>query len=818
MALPRKNYRKSLIILTLVYCIFVISFERYTAVEGEARIKEHAGIIADDLWNFNYTGAAEYLRLAAESDHYEKISVVDQSGEVFQELRTSIPTPAESLGIKLRLIPRVILITPIEHNNHYIGWIEAVWVPRTLLPHLSILCFLGLILLAIILYQRTFNEKINLEKRVAERTEELSRSNVQLKNEIHEREIAEQGLRRYEHIISATDDLMAYIDRDYRYQSVNSAYLSAHGKKREEIVGFTIEELFGHEAFHRIVKERFDRALSGQIIQYQSWFTYSGLGRKYMDVSYIPLKEDGSTVNGIVVTVHDLTKRHRAEEALREREEQFRDLVENINDVIFSVDKSGCLTYISPLFSVWTGYSQAKLLGKPFSDFVQEEDFPTPGNGRNLLPVALLGTQEFKITTQSGETRWVRSSGRTIENGESIAGLRGVLTDITERKQLEAQLIQAQKMEAVGTLAGGIAHDFNNLLMGIQGYVSLLFMEKGLGRDQRENLKRIEQYVQSGAGLTSQLLGLARGGKYEVLPTNLNKLIKKSAEIFGRTRKDIKIHEMYADDLWIVDADQQQIEQVLLNMYLNAWQAMPEGGEIFLQSENYHHTGDHAGLAELEHGEYIKLTIRDTGVGMDSETMKRIFDPFFTTKEVDRGTGLGLASAYGIIKNHGGLINVESKPSAGTKFTIYLPASQNEIKEELPRSNGILRGAETILLIDDEQMILEVSGQLLGSLGYKVITASSGPAAIDAYKNSKDRIGLVILDLVMPGMGGAEVFEQLKAVDPEVNVLLSSGYSIDGQAQALLENGCKAFIQKPFGLVELSHKLRSIFKEGEKPG
>jgi CheY-like chemotaxis protein len=365
-------------------------------------------------------------------------------------------------------------------------------------------------------------------------------------------------------------------------------------------------------------------------------------------------------------------------------------------------------------------------------------------------------------------------------------------------------------MEAIGTLAGGIAHDFNNLLMGIQGNASLMLLDVESRHPHHEKLKGIEQYVQSGAELTKQLLGFARGGKYEVKPTDLNDLIKESAEMFGRTRKDITIQRKLQEDLWVAEVDQGQMEQVLLNLYVNAWQAMPGGGELFLQTENVVLEKDYAQPFGIRHGKYIKISVTDTGVGMDKATRERIFDPFFTTKEMGRGTGLGLACAYGIIKNHGGLINVYSEKGEGTTFNIYLPASEKEITEPQATDEEILKGRETVLLVDDEKIIIDVGTQLLHRLGYKVIVARGGKEALDIYEENQDDIDLVILDMIMPDMSGGDTYDKLKEINPSIRVLLASGYSISGQAQAILDRGCKAFIQKPFNLGELSRKVREV--------
>jgi nitrogen-specific signal transduction histidine kinase/ActR/RegA family two-component response regulator len=385
--------------------------------------------------------------------------------------------------------------------------------------------------------------------------------------------------------------------------------------------------------------------------------------------------------------------------------------------------------------------------------------------------------------------------------------------DITEQKRLEASLQQAQKMEAIGTLAGGIAHDFNNLLMGIQGRNSLIMMDLDPSDPHFDHLKSIEEYVTRATDLTRQLLGFARGGKYEVKPTDINKIVRRSSEMFGRTKKEVSIQAEYEQKIWPVKVDRTQIEQVLLNLYVNAWQAMPLGGDIYLQTENVALNSAFVAPYGLDPGRYVKISVRDTGCGMDDAVRQRVFDPFFTTKEMGRGTGLGLASAYGIIRNHAGIITVESIKDQGTTFNLYLPASKESIQKERQVPPKIVKGDETILLVDDEEMVLDVGRQMIEKLGYRVLTAKSGEEAFDVYVHFRDRIDLVILDMIMPDLSGGETYNRLKKIDAAVKVLLSSGYSIEGEAKEIIARGCNGFIQKPFNIHALSQKLRKILDE-----
>jgi CheY-like chemotaxis protein len=365
-------------------------------------------------------------------------------------------------------------------------------------------------------------------------------------------------------------------------------------------------------------------------------------------------------------------------------------------------------------------------------------------------------------------------------------------------------------MEAIGTLAGGIAHNFNNLLMGIQGNISLMLMDTASNHPHMDRLDTIEKLIESGSKLTGQLLGYARGGKYEARPTDLNRLVRETSQTFGLTKKEIAIHLDLSADLWHAAADRAQIEEVLMNLFVNAADAMPRGGDLFLTTRNVTEKALQGKPFKVEPGPYALISVRDTGSGMDGKIMERIFDPFFTTKPVGRGTGLGLASAYGIVKAHNGYIDVESEKGAGTCFFLYLPASKHQVVHETLTPSGPVRGAETLLVVDDEESVLKVAQLMLQKLGYRVLAAKNGKEAIQLFSGKRESIHMVILDMIMPDMGGGLLYEKLKALDPGLKALLSSGYSLDGQATEILKQGCNGFIQKPFGVADLSRKIRDI--------
>jgi DNA-binding response OmpR family regulator len=374
---------------------------------------------------------------------------------------------------------------------------------------------------------------------------------------------------------------------------------------------------------------------------------------------------------------------------------------------------------------------------------------------------------------------------------------------------LEAQLRQAQKMEAIGTLAGGIAHDFNNILMGIQGHVSLMLFQIDATHSFHHRLLTLEKLVESGSRLTAQLLGYARKGRYEVKPICLNNVIEENVETFRRMRKDVLFILDFAANLSHVEADRGQMEQVLMNLFVNAADAMPEGGEIIVRTENIEIKVMPILPYTMKPGNYVLMTIRDKGVGMDEATRERIFEPFFTTKEMGRGTGLGLASVYGIVKGHEGYIDVQSEPNKGTTFRIFFPVSdQPFVAAGRPSIEKVLRGVETVLFVDDEDEVVKVSKSLLEVMGYRVLTARNGQEAVNIYREHQKVIDIVLLDMIMPGMNGGGVYGKLKEINPDVRIILLSGYSKDREATAILARQCDGFVQKPFKINELSRSIR----------
>jgi PAS domain S-box-containing protein len=655
--------------------------------------------------------------------------------------------------------------------------------------------------------------------------EELEGRVDKLEKEAVERKQAAEALqttqKELETIVDSVPATIFYKDRNNVILRVNETYVRTIGISKEYIEGKSDFDLTPNrelaERYWRDDKEVIASGIPKRNI-IEPLITDE---TRWVQTDKIPYRDDKGNIQGVIGFSIDITSRVHAEKALRESEERYRSLVENIPIAVYRniPGPNGRFLMANPAFLKMFGLNSEEELKKMTVADVYINPKDRKLYSDRLLAQGNFAGMEIPLRKKGGTTFWGSVTARVVYNeGGKALYFDCTIVDITaqrqaeeEKEKLQAQLFQAQKVEAIGTLAGGIAHNFNNLLMGIMGNTSLMFLETDPAHPNYERLKNIEESVQSGSKLTSQLLGYAREGGYKIVPISLNQLVRDTSDTLATTKKEIRVHQDLSKDLFGIKADQGQTEQVLMNLYVNAVDAMPGGGDLFLKTMNVTHKQMSDRPYKPSPGNYVLLTVRDTGMGMDKKTQDRVFDPFFTTKDIGKGTGLGLASVYGIIKAHGGYIDVKSKKGHGATFSIYLPASHKKgLIEEKQLPEKILKGKETILLVDDEDMIIDIGQEVLKALGYSVLIATGGKEAVELYKKTWDKIDMVLLDMVMPDMGGGETYDRMREINPDIKVLLLSGYSIDGQAKEILDRGCDGFIQKPFNMRQLSQMIRDV--------
>jgi len=629
-------------------------------------------------------------------------------------------------------------------------------------------------------------------------------------------EARRQGEERFRALIQHGADAVALVAPD------GTLLFASHSIER--LLGFAPAELVGHPGFERVHPDDAPRlhAVLRAIIASPGtpaslelrWRHKDGSWRHIDAVAVDRLAEPA--VGAIVVNFRDVSERRTAEAALRESEERYRTLVEGVRDIIFALSPEGTIASLNPAFETITGLRREEWVGQPFERLVHPEDLP--------LALELLGrvvrgevrpASQFRVRTAKGDYRVGEFSATPQLHEGRLVGILGIGRDVTERVQLEQQLRQAQKMEAVGRLAGGIAHDFNNILTAITGYADLLLEDLGATDPRRQDADEIHKAADRAAGLTRQLLAFSRQQVLQPTVLEVNKLVSDLEKMLRRLLgEDVELGTRLAPTTGRVKADPGQLEQVIMNLAVNARDAMPNGGKLTLETGNVDldeaYAADHY---PARAGPFVLLAVSDTGIGMSEETQAHMFEPFFTTKEKGKGTGLGLATVYGIIKQSGGFIWVYSEVGHGTTFKLYLPRVE-ELAERASQPAQAparaARGTETVLVVEDEAPVRSVARQVLERHGYTVLEAPSAEAALDIATRYSGTIHLLLTDVVMPGLNGRELASRLATMRPDARVIFMSGYTDDAVTRhGVLEPG-SAYVQKPFTPDAIARKVREL--------
>jgi len=639
--------------------------------------------------------------------------------------------------------------------------------------------------------------------------------------DITEQKKAEKALQKNQAILHSVIENLPF---EFFVINGTGRYIMQNATARElwgDIVGKYPEELTQDENILALWQDNNRRAFAGETVKENVSVTMHGQKRAYHNI-IAPIMTD-ETVSGILGVNIDITERVMAEEALRESEEKYRGLVEDLNDVIYALDERAVVTYVSPNIEAFSGYRQSDVIGRQFTDFVHPEDIA--GRIPQFLKVLSGNVEatEYRMITASGEVRWVRTAARPMLKNDCIVGLRGVLFDLTDRKRaeeerkvLETRLRHARKMEALGGLAGGVAHDLNNVLGGIVSYPELLLMQLPQDSPLTKPIEIIKKSGEKAAAIVQDLLTLARRGVPATEVVNLNDIVCEHLQtpehaLLTQFHPRVHVDVHLAADLMNMIGSPMHLSKTVMNLLSNAAEAMPEGGEIRVLTRNVHIDMPVKGYDEVCEGDYAVLTVTDTGVGISEADMERIFEPFYTKKKMGRsGTGLGMAVVWGTVKDHNGYIDIESREGQGTSFTLYFPATQAQrpVKDErIPRDDYMGRG-EMILVVDDMAEQRELVITILTRLGYRAEAAASGEEAVEYLRHTP--MDLVILDMIMePGIDGLETYRRIIEFRHNQKAIIASGFSETDRVREAQKLGVGAYISKPYLMETIGMAVRS---------
>ena len=627
--------------------------------------------------------------------------------------------------------------------------------------------------------------------------------------------VAEQ--KGYQALIEAIPDVVFRLRRGGLFLFVHAG--SRHGLfvPAEDTLGRTAREILP-DWLADLTESRIEAALAtGEMQEFQYAFDAGDVVRHF-ESRMVPCAEDE-----VLALVREITDQKEAERALRASEEKFRGMAENIADTLFQTDAEGRITYLSPAAQSMFGQDVSAMVGRHFRDVLAEECLPSTLEAFADLLATGTRTSGLPISVKraDGGRRHGELSATVRRDGLRVLGTVGLIRDVTERKEadeerqrLAEQLQHAMKMEAIGRLAGGVAHDFNNLLMAISGNLELAMADLRPDDPLLETLREAGLAAESAAVRTRRLLTFARQESIEPKLLAANETVRGMRDMLGRLiGQDVLLRISLSEDAGAVRIDEGQLEQILVNLAVNARDAMPDGGELHIETTRVRLDDAAAhGFENASAGDYLRLRIRDTGHGMDADVQRRVFEPFYTTKEKGRGTGLGLATTYGSVRQAGGFLALKSAPGEGTVFDIYLPRVEGPAKKEAAPERELSRQAtgETVLLVEDEPGVLRLARKALQRQGYQVLAASDGVAALALVRKSQQPIDLLMTDIVMPGMGGRELAERMLALRPDLRVLYTSGYTEDRAIQEEAARGQHSFLGKPYRLAQLANKVREV--------
>ena len=677
-----------------------------------------------------------------------------------------------------------------------------------------------------IIVSGTIGEDVAVEAMKAGAHDYLMKGNLERLTPAIDRELHDAGIRREhklsliklrqtEGIVASSHDMMALLDKNFIYLYANDAYLKAFGKTRDQVVDHSASDIFGEEVFKTTIKPCADRCFEGKKARYQEWFDFPILGHRYLDVAYTPYTGETNVVNEFVIIARDITELKQTQEDLS----LFRNLIDQSNDAVFIIDPDKAFFLdVNKKACTNLGYTRQELLKIKVTDI--EKTLPNNFSWENHIQelkekqsMIMIGDHKRK----DGICFPVEVNAKITSIGQNEYMI-AVARDITERKMLETKLIQAQKMEAIGTLAGGIAHDFNNILSAIMGFAQLILADVKKGSDMEDDLQEIITAGLRARDLINQVLVFARQSDQELIPMRVDLVVKEVLKLIRSSiPTSIEIKSEIKSKSRIL-GNPTQCHQILMNLCTNAAYAMEQEGGILDVSLMDTDIKNNRSTAQwdLSAGEYIRIEIKDTGVGIPENIIKSIFDPYFTTKPLGEGTGMGLSVVHGIVESYGGKIFVDSIHEKGTAFRIFLPITKRSKENVFEYEKDLPVGTEHILVVDDEISITKLLDRTLKSLGYTVTVKNSGIEALELFKIKPNDFDLVVTDMTMPNITGDKLAVEMIAIRPNIPVILCTGYSKKINDQKALEIGTKAFVHKPIISADLAKTIRTVLDDAKK--
>ena len=793
-------------ILVLLFILFAVMHWSKSLAQAELRVYEHARVVANSTWNLNLDATTEYLKTVAIHYNYKNIIIDDINDHIFTSVNMPVQSRIDSLLIALHIIPETPLRAPIVYKNHEIGHVHVIWRNKSIYTYFYSFLLTTLLLSTIYLYLHLLQSNKNLEQKVQNRTRTLQES--------------EQKFRA---IFDNHYQLTGLVSPKGILKSANPSFLELMGCEEEDIIDIPLSDcpLWPHgHPLHEEVKQAVHEARSGTFVRKELHFKNSEGNPQVIDFSLKPVFNENNELIYIVPEGRNITILKQAQkENIKQR--QFTDaLIESLPGVFYVCNEDLQLIRWNRSVEVLSGYNQEELKHKSLFSWFTEKD-------QDLIVNRLVDRQqnipatplELATLTKDG-SRPVYLYSSSIVEIDGSKYLIGTGLDISDHKKMETELRQAQKMEAIGTLAGGIAHDFNNILSAIIGYTELSQLEMGQNSRISGFLAGTLQSALRARDLVQQILTFSRKqDNSDLLPLQIAPLIDEALLLIRSSiPATININTDIGAQDTVILADPTQIHQVIVNLCTNGYQAIGENTgtlKVSLQEVTVDEHNPIPGVS-LPKDKYVRIRVGDSGTGMDKETIQRIFEPYFTTKETGKGTGLGLALVNSIVQEHKGAITVDSSPGKGTLFTVYLPIITKKYKEKielLQQPNPAVNTGHHIVCVDDEPYILSILSDFFREQGYRTTSFNSGAEALEFICTTAEPIDLVITDMTMPKMSGLELGRKILSRRPQLPVILCTGYSRTiNREQALKEGFCR-YIEKPVILADLASDIQEVLAE-----